>query len=107
MHVIQKRSVFNNLGVFTFIDKTNIGSNQFKIHATGRTGRKRRRKLYPTGIKFLIALDLLLFLLAGAVAAQSAREGSEYFVPVLLVVSLVAFAGTVLVARFIEWRDAQ
>jgi len=55
----------------------------------------------------IIALDLILFLLAGAVAAQSAREGTQNFVPVLLVVSLVAFAGTVLVARFIEWRDTQ
>ena len=53
----------------------------------------------------IIALDLVLLLLAGGIAAQGARRGSELFVPVLVVVALVAFAGTVLVARFVEWRD--
>ncbi len=59
----------------------------------------------PTLADRIIALDLVLLLLAGAIAAHGARSGSEVFVPVLIVVALVAFTGTVLVAKFIEWRD--
>lgn len=54
----------------------------------------------------IIALDLVLLLLAGGLAAHGARSGSQLYVAVLIVVALVAFAGTVVVARFIEWRDA-
>jgi multicomponent Na+:H+ antiporter subunit F len=59
----------------------------------------------PELVDRIIALDLVLLLLAGGFAAHGARSGSEFFVAVLVVVALVAFAGTVLVARFIEWRD--
>ena len=55
----------------------------------------------------MIALDLILLLLAGGIAAHTARDGSENFVPVLIVVALVVFVGTVLAAKFIEWRDTQ
>lgn len=55
----------------------------------------------------IVALDLVLLLLAGGVAAHGARAGSQDFVPVVVTVALVAFAGTVLVARFIEWRDTR
>ncbi len=55
----------------------------------------------------MIALDLILLLLAGGIAVHAARDGSENFVPVLIVVALVAFVGTVLTARFVEWRDTQ
>ncbi len=55
----------------------------------------------------IIALDLILLLLAGGMAAQEAREGSQGFIPILVAVALVAFAGTVLVARFVEWRDVR
>lgn len=55
----------------------------------------------------IVALDLLLTLLAGGIAAQAARAGSELFAPLLIVVALMAFVGTVLVARFIEWRDVR
>ena len=53
----------------------------------------------------IIAVDLVLLLLAGGIAVQSVREGSEFFMPALIVVALVAFAGTIIVSRFIEWRD--
>ncbi|MDJ0925938.1 MAG: monovalent cation/H+ antiporter complex subunit F [Acidimicrobiia bacterium] len=59
----------------------------------------------PTLADRIVAVDLVLLLLAGGVAAHAARSGSELLVPVLVVVALVAFASTVLVARFIEWRD--
>lgn len=55
----------------------------------------------------MVAVDLILTLLAGGIAVHAAREGSRNFAPVLLVVALVAFTGTVLVARFIEWRDTE
>jgi len=60
----------------------------------------------PNLVDRIVALDLVLLLLAGGLAAHGARAGSELYVAVLIVVALVAFAGTVLVARFIEWRDA-
>ena len=61
----------------------------------------------PTLTDRMVALDLVLLLFAGALAAQSARAGSTVFFPVLIVIALVAFASTVLVARFIEWRDTK
>lgn len=59
----------------------------------------------PTLADRIIALDLVLLLLAGAIAAEGQRSGTELYVPALIVIALVAFVGTVLVARFIEWRD--
>ena len=53
----------------------------------------------------IIALDLILLLLAGGLAAEGARNPAGTYVPVVIVATLIAFAGTVLVARFIEWRD--
>ena len=61
----------------------------------------------PTLADRIVALDLVLLLLGGGIAAQGARTGSELFVPVLVVFALVAFASTVFVARFIEWRDGR
>lgn len=59
----------------------------------------------PNLVDRIVALDLVLLLVAAGLAAQGARTGSELFIAALIVVALVAFAGTVLVARFIEWRD--
>ncbi len=59
----------------------------------------------PTLADRIIALDLVLLLLAGGLAAEGARAGTTIFLPVLVVVALVAMAGSVVVARFIEWRD--
>jgi multicomponent Na+:H+ antiporter subunit F len=53
----------------------------------------------------IVALDLILVLLAGGIALHGARQDSELFAPLLIVVALMAFAGTILVARFVEWRD--
>ena len=54
----------------------------------------------------MIALDLLLLLLAGGIATAGHPE-EDLLVPVLIVVTLIAFAGTIIVARFIEWRDVE
>jgi multicomponent Na+:H+ antiporter subunit F len=61
----------------------------------------------PNIIDRAIALDVVLLLLAGGLAAQEARAGTELFLPVIVVVALVGFAGTIIVARFIEWRDTE
>ena len=53
----------------------------------------------------ILALDLVLLLLAGGIAVEGARTGQATFLPVLVAVALVATAGSLLVARFIEWRD--
>ncbi|MDJ0665130.1 MAG: monovalent cation/H+ antiporter complex subunit F [Acidimicrobiia bacterium] len=59
----------------------------------------------PHLVDRIVALDLVLLLLAGGLVAHSSRDGSELFFGAAIVVALVAFAGTVIVARFIEWRD--
>ena len=64
-----------------------------------------RVALGPTLTDRMIALDLILLLLASGMAAESARAGSELTMAPIIVVALIAFAGTVIVARFIEWRD--
>lgn len=53
----------------------------------------------------MVALDLILVLVASLVAVEWVRSGGEYLVPVLVVIALVSFIGTVTVARFIEERD--
>ena len=60
----------------------------------------------PDLVDRIVALDLVLLLVAGGLAAHGARSGSQFFVGAVIVVALVAFAGTVVVARFIEWRDS-
>jgi multicomponent Na+:H+ antiporter subunit F len=50
----------------------------------------------------MVALDTLLFIGAASVGAYIARTGSTAFVPVLVGIALVAFVGTVVVARSIE-----
>jgi multicomponent Na+:H+ antiporter subunit F len=59
----------------------------------------------PTLADRIVAVDLVLLLLTGAVAVEAGRSGDATYVPLLIVTTLIAFAGTVLVARFIEWRD--
>lgn len=50
----------------------------------------------------MVALDTLLFIGASALGAFVARTGSTVFAPVIVVMTLVAFVGTVVVARAIE-----
>ncbi len=52
-----------------------------------------------------MAVDLILLLLAAGVGAEAATSGSELYSAIAIVVALIAFVGTVLVARFVEWRD--
>lgn len=55
----------------------------------------------------IIALDSLLIVIVMGVAVNAARTGRGTFIDLLLVASLIAFIGTVTVARFIERRGAR
>ena len=50
----------------------------------------------------MVALDTLLFIGAAALGAFIVRTGETTFVPVIVVIALVAFIGTLVVARAIE-----
>ena len=59
----------------------------------------------PSIVDRIVAVDLVLLLLAGGIGAEAARSGSELYSAIAILVALVAFVGTILVARFVEWRD--
>ncbi len=50
----------------------------------------------------MVALDTLLFIGAAALGTYVVRTGETAFVPVIVVIALVAFIGTTVVARAIE-----
>jgi multicomponent Na+:H+ antiporter subunit F len=56
----------------------------------------------PTTADRMLAVDLLLVVLSGGLAAGAVFTGRLVLLPVLLVVSLVAFVGTVVVGRALE-----
>lgn len=59
----------------------------------------------PTASDRIVALDTLLLVVVAAVAVQIAWLANPRFSGILIVVSLLAFVGTVTVARFIERRE--
>ncbi len=59
----------------------------------------------PEIVDRIVAVDLVLLLLAAGVGSEAAISGSELYSAIAIVVALIAFVGTVLVARFVEWRD--
>lgn len=54
----------------------------------------------------IVALDMTLVVVVCGIAVYSARTGSGVFLDALVVVALLGFTGTALVARFIERRGA-
>ena len=58
--------------------------------------------LGPSIADRMVALDTLLFLGVGALGVYVVRTGDATYVPVLVVAVLIAFVGTVVVARYIE-----
>ena len=50
----------------------------------------------------MVALDTLLFIGAGSLGTYVVRTGETAFVPVIVVIAIVAFVGTLVVARTIE-----
>jgi multicomponent Na+:H+ antiporter subunit F len=55
----------------------------------------------------VVALDSLLVVIICGIAVDAAARQSGIYLNVLVVGSLVAFAGTVTVARFVERRGAR
>lgn len=53
----------------------------------------------------MVALDTLLFIGAGGLGSYVVRTGETAFVPVIVVVAVVAFVGTLVVARVIESEE--
>ena len=58
----------------------------------------------PTLADRVNALNGLLVVGASAIAADAVRIGGGPFIPVVVVLTLVGFVGTAMVARFIESR---
>ena len=52
----------------------------------------------------VVALDVLLLIIVMGIAVGAIAARTQLFIDVLVVVSLLAFVGTVTVARFIERR---
>ena len=50
----------------------------------------------------MVALDTLLFIGAGGIGTYVVRTGETAFVPVIVVIAIVAVIGTLVVARVIE-----
>lgn len=59
----------------------------------------------PTNADRIIALDTILMAVIGGVAIQMTVTESQRFAPILVALSLLAFVGTVAVARFLERLD--
>jgi multisubunit Na+/H+ antiporter MnhF subunit len=54
-----------------------------------------------------VALDTVLTIIVCGIAVLAARTGSGVYLNVMVVVALLGFVGTSLVARFIERRGAR
>jgi len=54
----------------------------------------------------VVATDLLLTLLVMGIGVLSARTGEDTYLIVMVIVAMVGFFGTTMVARFIERRGA-
>ncbi|GAA1416865.1 monovalent cation/H+ antiporter complex subunit F [Agrococcus citreus] len=53
----------------------------------------------------VVATDVLIAVVGGSLAVEAAMNHHPYTIPVILVLSLLAFAGTVSIARFIAGRE--
>ena len=61
-----------------------------------------RMLLGPTLADRIVATDLLLTLLMGGAAVESARTGEQVYLVVMVVIAVVGFLGTSFVARYME-----
>ena len=59
----------------------------------------------PSPLDRVVALDMFLVVLAAGVAVRGSQPGASLNVTVLLVVSLLGFAGSVAAARLVERRE--
>lgn len=59
----------------------------------------------PTIVDRVIAIDGMLVVGMITIAAESARTGSGTYLPVVIILTLVGFISTAIVARYIESRS--
>ena len=78
----------------------------FALIALGALTTLIRLLLGPTLADRIVATDLLLTLLIGAAAVESARTGEQVYLIVMVVVAVVGFLGTSFVARYMEAKGA-
>jgi multicomponent Na+:H+ antiporter subunit F len=81
------------------IAATNVA---FVLLTVGATLAVYRLSRGPSLADRMVALDTLLFIGAAALGTHVVRTGETGFVPVIVVIALVAFVGTLVVARGIE-----
>jgi multicomponent Na+:H+ antiporter subunit F len=55
----------------------------------------------------IVALDALLTVSVSTIAVLAVRGSTATYIPTLVVAALIAFVGTITVARFIDRRGAQ
>ena len=60
----------------------------------------------PTTAERIVALDATLVVVVCGIVVAAARTGEGVFLDLAVVTSLLAFAGTITVARFIERRGS-
>ncbi len=78
----------------------------FAFLALGLVLATARLVIGPSIADRVISADLLLTLLVMGAGVLSARSGRGAYLEVMLVVAIVGFLGTSMVARFIERRGA-
>lgn len=74
----------------------------FTLISFGAMATLIRLLLGPTLADRIVATDLLLTLLIGGAAVESARTGEQVYLVVMVVVAVVGFLGTSFVARYME-----
>lgn len=76
----------------------------FTMIGLGAIATLVRMLLGPTLADRIVATDLLLTLLMGAAAVESARTGEQVYLVVMVVIAVVGFLGTASVARYMEHK---
>ncbi len=76
----------------------------FTLLSLGALAATIRMVIGPSLADRIIAADLLLTVFVMGIAVQAARTGDGLYLPVMVVVALVGFLGTSIVARLIEKR---
>lgn len=82
---------------------TNIA---FVVLGLAAAGAVWRLLVGPSLADRVVAADLILTFLVMAAAVLSARSGQGLYLEAMLIVAVVGFLGTAVVARFIEGRGA-
>jgi multicomponent Na+:H+ antiporter subunit F len=76
----------------------------FVLLSLGAFATTARLVIGPSLADRVIAADLLLTMFVMGIGVQAARTGDGLYLPIMIVVALVGFLGTSIVARLIEKR---